>query len=323
LLSAFNNKRQLIKAVDAMNSEHYYCPSCRELVILKRVYKVKAHFAHRSHSLCIHAKGESQLHYQMKYHIAQSYLLHGQKVEIEPFLTDIQQYPDLLINDKFVIELQLSTIPFNIIKQRTKGLMSVGKHVIWLLQGLQFSRNQLTLTQFQSSFIHPEQRTLYEWDDREKSFYCYHHIQHLGGKRFSARKTQTSPLNILKLQSPCPSVSFKLANHHIKYYIQQCRRQNSVLEPTLSAIYQLRLSDDQATQFLGYIFPNQIYINSHPIAWQAQLLLYLTHKINFNYFKSSVKFRNLLFSNATEEDILNMLITQYKQTFDSMFKRAK
>ena len=55
------------------------------------------------------------------------------------------------------------------------------------------------------------------------------------------------------------------------------------LEPTLSAIYQLRLSDDQATQFLGYIFPNQIYI-THPIAWQAQLLLYLTHKINFNYF---------------------------------------
>ena len=37
----------------------------------------------------------------------------GFKVEIEPFLKEIKQIPDILINNKYVIELQYSPIHIN------------------------------------------------------------------------------------------------------------------------------------------------------------------------------------------------------------------
>ena len=66
---------------------------------------------------------------------------------------------------------------------------------------------------------------------------------------------------------------YKLSKRTINNYILQCRRKNSVLEPTLSAIYQLQMNDNEVCINTGFIFPNQIYIETHPVEWQLNYLL--------------------------------------------------
>ncbi|RZH92967.1 competence protein CoiA, partial [Staphylococcus aureus] len=48
-------------------------------------------------------------------------------------LKEIKQIPDILINNKYVIELQYSPIPYKQILQRTEGLKKMGYKVSWLL----------------------------------------------------------------------------------------------------------------------------------------------------------------------------------------------
>ena len=43
------------------------------------------------------------------------------RVQIEPYCPTIQQYPDILVNSKYVIEIQFSRIDIEEIIERTKG----------------------------------------------------------------------------------------------------------------------------------------------------------------------------------------------------------
>lgn len=76
----------------------------------------------------------------------------------------------------------------------------------------------------------------------------------------------------------------KLSKSSIIQYIKYCRWQNSVLQPTLSAMYQLRLTDEAVVINYGYIFPEQIYIENHPIEWQLHVDLMLNSKDNLTIY---------------------------------------
>ena len=61
-------------------------------------------------------------------------------------------------------------------------------------------------------------------------------------------------VNLISIMSTPYQHIFKLTKSKIHYYLNQCRRKNSVLEPSLSAIYQLRLTDEAVYHNFGYIF---------------------------------------------------------------------
>ena len=81
-------------------------------------------------------------------------------------------------------------------------------------------------------------------------------------------------MNLISIMSTPYQHIFKLTKSKIHYYLNQCRRKNSVLEPSLSAIYQLRLTDEAVYHNFGYIFPYQLYIENHPVQWQLQFKLF-------------------------------------------------
>ena len=69
----------------------------------------------------------------------------------------------------------------------------------------------------------------------------------IGGKQFIAKQTVieiNELVNQISIMSTPYQHIFKLTKSEIHYYLNQCRRKNSVLEPSLSAIYQLRLTDE-------------------------------------------------------------------------------
>ena len=61
-------------------------------------------------------------------------------VQIEPYCPTIQQYPDILVNSKYVIEIQFSRIDIEEIIERTKGFKQMNMEVIWLIQDCRYHR---------------------------------------------------------------------------------------------------------------------------------------------------------------------------------------
>lgn len=306
---------QRVEAHHAKKGEQYYCPYCHEKMILKIGIKVMPHFAHKASELNCCSKGETRRHYEIKYQLAQLLINQGFEVEIEPYIASIHQYPDLLVNNNFALEIQLSIIDIATIIKRTKGLETEGLKVIWILNNLRFSNGTLELTRFQSSFIHPIYRNLIVWNAQQQNLFEFSKIHHIGGRKFLANYHKNSPKSLFK----CTSTShhqgkvYKLSEKKILNYIKQCRKSNSVLQPSLSAIYQLRLTEQMIISKVGYIFHDQIYIETHPIQWQLDyLLLEYLNLLSAENLMKKLKFRTLIFGSKTKIEIVTTLINNYK-----------
>ncbi len=78
-------------------------------------------------------------------------------------------------------------------------------------------------------------------------------------------------------------------------------------------MYQLQLFEDKVVYKVGFIVPHQIYIKTHPIEWQLQLLLLEKEKqLNYQYFEKCLEFRQ--FSNSTKAkiEIIKAIIMEYQ-----------
>ncbi len=90
-------------------------------------------------------------------------------------------------------------------------------------------------------------------------------------------------------------MSFKLTKSTIKQYIKNCRRQGTVHEPSLSVIYNLQLEESWVCENLGMVYPEQIFIQSHPIYWQLQLLNMINkNKINKRVFLDIIRYNHFI-----------------------------
>ncbi|MBH4694863.1 competence protein CoiA [Staphylococcus aureus] len=313
MLVALNEEKERVLATTALRKTQYFCPVCGKQVILKRGLKVISHFAHKhlAEQKCFN--NETIKHYKSKLILAQMIQQQGCKVEIEPFLKEIKQIPDILINNKYVIELQYSPIPYKQILQRTEGLKKMGYKVSWLLNDVDYCHNKVKFNHFQSMFINPITRKLHTFNLEKKQIMMFQQIQYLGGHKYVAEK-RNAKISELFNEAPCDyHVVYKLSKFAINQYIKYCRWQNSVLEPTLSAMYQLQLTDQEVGYNYGYIFPEQIYIENHPIEWQLQVDLWLKNgksklvNDNLNYFK----LKKFIVALESKTAIIEKLINNY------------
>lgn len=114
----------------------YYCPSCKEKVILRVGEKVIAHFAHLANADCVQSNGEGEYHEEGKLLLYEWLLKQNLKVELEKYLPELKQQPDLLVDlngRKIAIEYQCSRISNEEIINRTQGYTKQGIQVIWIL----------------------------------------------------------------------------------------------------------------------------------------------------------------------------------------------
>ncbi|MGX8004756.1 hypothetical protein ACWTWI_08585 [Staphylococcus hominis] len=86
-----------------------------------------------------------------------------------------------------------------------------------------------------------------------------------------------------------------------------------MLEPSLSAMYQLQITDDEVCRDTGYIFSYQIFIENHPVQWQLKLKLLLKHNLPKHYLMSYLKFRQFYLQDINKEEITLKLIDDYIQ----------
>ncbi|WP_027962925.1 competence protein CoiA [Halalkalibacillus halophilus] len=168
MLTALNqNKKSFVapllsrSELDEIRKEDLTCPSCRQPVLLK-AGKIKIpHFAHLAKSTCKFGSKESIEHLEGKLILFKWLQAQEIPARLEYFIPSIQQRIDILVkwnNQFYGLEYQCSKIPYEQLRERSEGMMSLGITPIWIF-GMKFlnrKRNShLGLTSLlQTSIIH-------------------------------------------------------------------------------------------------------------------------------------------------------------------------
>lgn len=316
MIYAVDQLHQLIDARRANRQFTYWCPHCSHKVYLRDGTKKIAHFAHYKQADAYCNKGEGAEHYLLKYKLAEYYKVHGYGVSIEPYIKSALQYPDIVVEQRYAIEIQFSQINCDFVLKRTNGLTLNNLNVVWVIKNPNYNKRKylLFLTRFQRAFINPRNRTLFAWDWVNQKLLLYYNIQFLGGKSFRAQCKVISPGEIILTNQISEDIKlYKLSYSKVKQYINQCQHRHSVLEPTLSVIYNLRLQINDVCNCFGLIFKEQLFIQSHPVYWQLQLYyLFYTGTYTFDSFKELLKFNTFYLNDMNQTEIVQSIVNQFK-----------
>lgn len=155
MLVAMRNE-EFVEASRGLSKETVYqCPACKSAVHLKVGAVMRPHFAHYQNSVCqVFSEGETEEHIQGKMQLKEWLEMRHIPVELEAYLPELQQRPDLLItinNQKTALEFQCSGISIDKVAERTAGYLDNGYRVIWIL-GEHFTYKK-QLTAFQKSCL--------------------------------------------------------------------------------------------------------------------------------------------------------------------------
>lgn len=134
---ALDDKKNLVRAADGAANENYYCPACEDKLIFKKGRTIHSHFAHAKQSFCqTFSEGETAEHLDGKLLLYNWFKREKLNVELEAFLPELNQRPDLLVEingSKIAIEYQCSPISRDKIRERTLGYSENSIRVIWIL----------------------------------------------------------------------------------------------------------------------------------------------------------------------------------------------
>ncbi|KAB8139102.1 hypothetical protein F9U64_01520 [Gracilibacillus oryzae] len=138
---------------------HFYCPVCKEKLLIRAGEKVIAHFAHHRKSSCPHG-GEGAYHEQGKLDLYKWFSDQGFRVKLEHYLAEIKQRPDLLVeigSKTLAIEFQCASIPMSDVQRRTAKYRENGFVPIWILGANKLNRltsQMIKISSTDASYIH-------------------------------------------------------------------------------------------------------------------------------------------------------------------------
>lgn len=146
---------------ECRKNQQFYCPVCEERLMIKAGTRVIPHFAHYSKVECSSYKGgEGAYHEKGKLYLYKWLKSQKLEVELEPYLQEIKQQPDLLLtlhDKKIAIEFQCARITIGQIQGRNEGYKRAGIIPIWILGANRLKRQgkyHLKVDQFTHQFIH-------------------------------------------------------------------------------------------------------------------------------------------------------------------------
>ncbi|WP_339163761.1 competence protein CoiA family protein [Siminovitchia sp. FSL W7-1587] len=148
LFTAVNEKGMAVnlaemerRHVGKLRNIRFYCPVCKEPLVLKAGSVRIPHFAHRIKSQCFTTEPESARHLQGKKDLFRFCLKNGYESTLEQYLPEIQQRPDVLAirnGRRYAIEYQCTPISIRSIQQRSDRYLKIGITPIWIIGGYPF-----------------------------------------------------------------------------------------------------------------------------------------------------------------------------------------
>lgn len=169
MLTALDKNGQLINLLEkSVKKGSFFCPACKTPVYFKNGPIKMPHFAHASLKSCHSwSENESIQHLSLK-KILYQWFSRTEKVEVEKYLPQLEQTPDLLVNDRIAIEIQCSSLSLTRLHERTENYRVHGYYVIWLMGRDLWLKEQLTALQKNLMYF-SKNRGFYFWElDLEK-----------------------------------------------------------------------------------------------------------------------------------------------------------
>lgn len=275
----------------------FYCPQCKEPLQFKIGTLKIPHFAHLSKNKCDQhfSDGESEQHLLGKEQLYEFFQAYQLNVELEPYLSNLKQRPDLLVTThdgtRYAIEFQCSFITTERLNERNQGYHSEKIKPIWIPQtpskmnwknGIQKLSINKNLQQFILSNRH--QQYLITYHPRIQEFYYLSNLLHVSGNSYL---TKVQALKIAKQQFPfyLPKLLTKsefnqylrayddLKGNYLRSRVLLSRK--GVNDLFLRSIYELRLSTNALPKFIGVPLKWNKALKLFSVEWQATLLYFV------------------------------------------------
>lgn len=164
MMIAVDEKNKRYVASECNKHQTLYCPGCQEPVILKIGKQKKAHFAHQNRRNCHGlSEGETSEHLELKkiffYWCLKT--VHDRPIQLESSLPSLLQRPDILCG-RLAVEIQCSPITYKKMAERTKGYLTNGYSVWWVLGSSFLKKDHLTSRE-KYFYLYNETRKLHVW----------------------------------------------------------------------------------------------------------------------------------------------------------------
>ncbi|WP_338472175.1 competence protein CoiA family protein [Niallia sp. XMNu-256] len=271
----------------------FYCPECKEKVIMKIGTQRIEHFAHEAGSQCVESyERESMYHLngkQQLYHWLETQRL---QPRLELYYEKLKQRPDLSIKyaaKEHAIEYQCSTIPPELMSKRTNTYFKNNINCIWILGGSGIKRKaeqKVTLSKFDYLFLNKNLAGNWYipyYCSVSKQFIFLMDIIPIASKK-ALTKLTIYPLQRFSFQqllSPNGSSSI-----HTEDWRNEVRAQklgiaiNGKYYPKfLTELYNHALNISLLPPFIGLPIYNAPIIETSPLIWQTYLFIdQLLHK---------------------------------------------
>ncbi|WP_084781824.1 competence protein CoiA [Bacillus niameyensis] len=317
LLTALNESGNLISLVDSseipdkQRKMAFYCPACKEPLILKAGEIRIPHFAHKKNSECttIVSEPESLPHLMGKQHLFTYLKNRGLEVYLEYYLADIKQRPDLLFKQNgeyFVVEYQCSPIPRKLLQSRTEGYLRMGIVPFWIIGGLPYrkqTKKLYTLSDFHWSLAKiklKEGLTLISYQAETKHFHQLSQITPISSSKVAASlKTYSIYDSKVKNQSSIEKQQWLAIwlEQKGKWLQSKVHYGNFIQDHFLREVYTSSHNPFLLPPICGTPVQYLYFFQSHPIEWQFYIYydcivsLKIGQRISLNYVYQRVSDR--------------------------------
>lgn len=267
MYAALDKNGTLTYAQQAVENQKYYCCHCDKQVKLiltesRRYFRHTNQADNQINERLIHLKGKKLLVDHLK-------KFGFQNVNLEVYLDQIQQRPDILVDQKIAFEYQCAKIDLQTLVERVNGYRKLAMKNIWVLGGgylgMRLRKEHLKFINFNYSWGH----FIMMLDSLNQQLTLFHHIKFLGpfNKIFYQRETFVDE-EIYQVFHCRPS-EYQLQKQVMDdYFLQKLRQKNDPKSQKIKLDF-YRLHKQTVEDYLrGYEFSPQVPIYSNP-AWQV------------------------------------------------------
>lgn len=275
--------------------QSFFCPQCKEQLLLKAGHIKIPHFAHQKNRACdsLFSEGESTAHLLGKQHLFHLFTNLQLHPVLEPYLPELHQRPDLLITFKerqYAVEFQCSPIAQPSFQLRTNGYVNANITPIWILHTPEKFKNsgivKISINHTNAQFIqqYKKQRFLITYDVTGKIFYYISNLIHIHKMQYFAvvkplpLSQQRFPLLVPeKILKPHFYLLLKTFRNYREQYIHPrlLLSKKGVNDRFFRAIYELKLTMTKLPIFLGIPVYNTHAFNIFCIEWQVGLFYFM------------------------------------------------
>ena len=275
--------------LELRSNESFLCPACLSKVQLKAGMKKTHHFAHLRGAECsVKTEPESEYHLEGKRQLYCWIQGQGYKVQLEPYLDEISQRPDLLVtteDKQYAIEYQCSQIDYPLFKKRSDSYRNKGIVPIWILGAKWFKRQStysVRLSPFQwlfaTSFNQPFQPSIHYYCPDTSTFVKLSNLQPFTTSetfctiQFHKENVHTFP-KLLAPNQPMFTYQSLWVRKKYKWRASYSVYSSNQIASFLSSLYQYQIPPSHLPAEAGLPVRSAYWFQTPPMIWQMWMVL--------------------------------------------------